>query len=149
MLLSLVVGIPLALFTVAIHAAGTTWWIRRLLRTYGSSSEQADGFSMLKTISATAVFLLALHFVEVVVWSIAYLTLPGEQFSSIEAASYFSIVTFTSLGYGDIVIESSWRLLSGIQAMAGLLVFGWSTALSFAVMRELWSNTKSGPEMPK
>ncbi len=94
---------------------------------------------MLKVLSTTAIILLLLHIVEVVVWSFAYLSLPGDQLNTLEAATYFSIVTFTSLGFGDIVIGTSWRLLSGIQAMAGLLVFGWSTALSFAVMQKLWN----------
>ena len=44
------------------------------------------------------------------------------------------MVTFTSLGYGDIVVSSSWKLLSGIQAMAGMLVLGGSSALLFTAM---------------
>ncbi|MEM1303714.1 MAG: potassium channel family protein, partial [Planctomycetota bacterium] len=61
-------------------------------------------------------------------------------FSTLEEATYFSTVTFASLGYGDIVITGPWRLLSAIQAMNGLLVFGWSTALLFAVVERIWSD---------
>ena len=64
--------------------------------------------------------------------------LPGvEELTTWEDAIYFSIVTFTTLGYGDITISGGWRLLSGIEAMSGILLFGWSAALLFALVQQL------------
>lgn len=70
--------------------------------------------------------------------------LPGlDTFQTFEQSAYFATVTFASLGYGDIVISGPWRMLSGIQAMNGLLVFGWSTALLFAVVERIWGGNEA------
>ena len=55
-----------------------------------------------------------------------------------ETALYFSFVTFTTLGYGDITLSEGWRLLSGIEALNGLLLVGWTTALLFAIVQRGW-----------
>jgi len=95
--------------------------------------------------SGTAASLLILHAIEVVVWVAAYRMLVGEdQFPDFESATYFSAVTFTSLGYGDVVIVGTWRMLSAIQAMTGLLVFGWSAALLFAIVQRVWQVKHDG-----
>ena len=138
MLESILVGILLTVATVGIHATGTAWWIGRLVRSYEAKPRKLDRLSTIWALCATAVVLLLLHVAEVTVWASAYLAIPNDQLNTVEEAVYFSTVTFTSLGYGDVVIENSWRLLSGIQAMVGLLVFGWSTALLFAVVRRIW-----------
>ena len=54
---------------------------------------------------------------------------------SMEQAVYFSLVTFTTLGYGDITLDAPWRILTGIEALNGVLLLGWSTALTFAVIQ--------------
>lgn len=143
MLKCILVGLVLTVLTVGIHAVGTTWWIRRLQRMDGSTSLTADRIAALKILCSTATCLLLLNIVEVTVWAMAYLAIPDDQLNTLEETVYFSMVTFTSLGYGDVVIASSWRLLSGIQAIAGLLIFGWSTALLFAVVQKLWESTKA------
>jgi hypothetical protein len=55
-----------------------------------------------------------------------------------EAALYFSMVTFTTLGYGDVTLDDSWRLLSSIQAANGVIMFGWTTAQVTAVLQRLY-----------
>jgi voltage-gated potassium channel Kch len=88
---------------------------------------------------STGVVLLALHLLQALAWAVAFLVLPGTpQTRSFEEAAYFSIVTFTTLGYGDITLDANWRLLSGIEAMNGILLAGWSTALLFSVVQRSW-----------
>ncbi|MBW2386790.1 MAG: two pore domain potassium channel family protein [Deltaproteobacteria bacterium] len=55
----------------------------------------------------------------------------------VETALYFSIVTFTTLGYGDVTLDADWRLLASIQAANGTIMFGWTTALVMAVIRRI------------
>lgn len=148
MLKSCLVGLLLTIATVGIHAAGTAWWIRRLQRIGNSTSLGFERLAGMKVLCSTATLLLLLHIVEVLVWALAYWALPGDQLNgdqlnTVEETVYFSMVTFTSLGYGDVVIATSWRLLSGIQAMSGLLIFGWSTALLFAVVRKVWESKET------
>jgi hypothetical protein len=63
-----------------------------------------------------------------------------EQF---EEAVYFSIVTYTTLGYGDITLNAEWRLLSSLEAASGIIYFGWSTAIVIAAFQNLYFSKKS------
>ncbi|MEZ5579160.1 MAG: potassium channel family protein [Candidatus Competibacteraceae bacterium] len=86
-----------------------------------------------------------LHVVEVTLWALTYILLPGDQLDTFEKSLYFSVVSFTTLGYGDITLtDSEWRLLSGIEALDGILLVGWSTALLFIVVQRSWKHL--GPE---
>jgi len=48
---------------------------------------------------------------------------------SFEPAMYFSIVTFTTLGYGDVLVAEEWRILAATEAANGIIMFGWTPAL--------------------
>ena len=80
---------------------------------------------------------------EVIVWALLYLAL--DIFQSGEQAFYFSGVTYTTLGYGDMVIDGSWRILSAFEAANGIIMFGWTTALVFAVVQRIYFNEKADP----
>jgi hypothetical protein len=73
---------------------------------------------------------------EVWAWAVLYLMIDVTQ--SVEEAAYFSTVTFTTLGYGDITLDEQWRLLSSFEGANGLLMFGWSTALIFAAVQRVY-----------
>jgi len=64
---------------------------------------------------------------EAAIWASGFL-LTG-ALSGFEEALYFSLTTYTTLGYGDVVLPDQWRLLSSIEAANGIIMFGWSTAL--------------------
>jgi len=83
---------------------------------------------------STASFLIFIHLVQSGVWASLYLLLPGiDEFETFEKAMYFSLVTFTTLGYGEITIGSDSRLLAGLEAINGIILIGWSTAFMFAI----------------
>ena len=83
--------------------------------------------------------LLSLHMIEIFLWAIVYLWFSAyTHVYGIEDSLYFSLVTFTTVGYGDIVLPPDARMLSGIEAMNGIFLFGWSTALFFAVVQRGW-----------
>lgn len=50
---------------------------------------------------------------------------------------YFSTVTFTTLGYGDVTLDAGWRLFASIQAAVGTIMFGWTTAIVMAVLQRM------------
>jgi polyferredoxin len=82
---------------------------------------------------ATVSVLMAAHVSEVIVWSLAYAIVdvaPGDT-----DLLYFAFVNYTTLGYGDVVPVERWRLLGPMAAMNGVLLFGWSTAVIFEVLR--------------
>jgi hypothetical protein len=146
MLGNILLGSTLTVLTVSMHAVVTAWWIGRLKRIAKRVSGERHPFLPFRLLCSTALLLLLLHMAEVVPWALAYLLLPQvESLRTFEESTYFATVTFASLGYGDIVIQGPWRLLSAIQAMNGLLVFGWSTALLFAVVQRIWGNDENSP----
>ena len=58
-----------------------------------------------------------------------------EEFSNFEAALYFSTSSFTTVGYGDLVLSEEWRLMGALESANGMMLFGWSTAFIFEVVR--------------
>jgi len=57
-----------------------------------------------------------------------------------QSAFYFSMVTYTTLGYGDIVLTGAWRTLAAVQAGNGVIIFGWTTALIFYFIQKIYKN---------
>ena len=82
-----------------------------------------------------SVMLLVGHLVQIAFWAIAFM-MCGE-FEKFREAFYHSAVNFASLGYGDIVMSEKWRLLGALQASVGVMMFGISAALLFAIISEL------------
>jgi len=146
MLEPLLISIVLVAITVVIHALGTHHWMRYMARRMVGPDGNFKRGKDLPAIIWTAVTLLMLHVVEVVVWALAYRALtPITSLDTFEKAVYFSVVTFTSLGYGDITLpQHEWRMLSGIEALNGILLVGWTTAFLFAVVQRTWSASARG-----
>ncbi len=85
----------------------------------------------------TVFVIICIHTVEAWTWAFIYLILG--EFSDLKKALYFSVVTSTALGYGDITLSERWQILSTFEAMGGLLLFGVSTAFLFGFMRIVFS----------
>ena len=75
--------------------------------------------------------LVAVITAEIWLYALAYLAIGA--LGELEAALYFSTTSFTTLGYGDVVLDQRWRLLGAIEGANGLLLFGWSTAFLISV----------------
>jgi hypothetical protein len=82
---------------------------------------------------ATVSVLMAAHVCEVAVWALAYALTDAAPAGS--DLLYFAFVNYTTLGYGDVTPVARWRLLGPMTAMNGVLLFGWSTAVIFEVLR--------------
>jgi Ion channel len=78
---------------------------------------------------------LAAHLVEITAWAVVFVVCG--EFSSLAAAFYHSAINYTSLGLGDVVMSESWRLLAPLETADGMLMFGVSTAMIFAVCQRL------------
>ncbi len=137
------IGATLVTLTVVIHAIGTTLWIRHIGRRYADQTSWRRRTAIMILIR-TVLILMTLHAVEIMLWAGSYiLLLPAGELASFEQAVYFSIVTFTTLGYGDITLSEGWRMLSGIEALNGILLIGWTTAMLFAVVQHMWRGLAS------
>ena len=132
------IGIGLVAATVVIHAIGTMFWLYVLAHRLEPSAVFSVRRPLLALISSV-LLLLVLHTIEIAVWALAFLqVLPHGQLGSFEEAMYFSFVTFTTLGYGDITLAEGFRIMSGIEALNGIILVGWSTALLFAIVQRMF-----------
>ena len=110
---------------VCIHALGTyasLLWILPKLKNRGFVGLTRAWWIMMRLV----VLLLFLHALEVAVWAQFYVS--RRCFPDSETAYYFSLVTYTTLGQGDVLLPRAWRITGGWEAMIGVLMFGWSTA---------------------
>ncbi len=124
--------------TIFIHGFGTAWLLKYLVGKYSIHAQALGLQKSMRILSHTAVFLMVLHFLEIAIWATVYLLIPElDKLSTWEEAIYFSMVTFTTLGYGDLTLPPIWRIMSGFEAMNGILMFGWSTAMFYAVVQKI------------
>ena len=95
---------------------------------------------------ATVSVLMAAHTSEVLVWSLAYGLVDAAPAAT--NLLYFAFVNYTTLGYGDVVPVERWRLMGPMTAMNRVLLFGWSTAVIFEVLRKAMAVTASAADNP-
>ena len=116
---------------VAIHAAGVAAALRRL-----RADDSHRGFrSQTALFVLIAAWMVVLHLAEISVWAVLY-SWRGAM-PDLSSALYFSAVTYTTTGYGDLVLPEKWRLVGGVEALTGILMCGWSTGFFFAVVSRL------------
>jgi hypothetical protein len=98
-------------------------WLIRLVR-------KQQSFSVFRRAAWTTLCLVAslviLHSIEVVIWAQFYLW--KHCFPDRETTYYYSLMSYTTVGYGDVALARPWQLMGGLEAMVGVLMFGWSTA---------------------
>ena len=88
--------------------------------------------------------LIVIHLVEVAIWALFYAwqgCLPD-----LESAFYFSGVTYTTVGYGDLVLPQAWRLLGPVEGLTGILMCGLSTGFFFALFSKLYAAQRPGAQ---
>lgn len=134
-LIPLTVGVITFACTIFVHALplGSTVTIVRREKKLGLA-----GVSLrinFVTIASIILFAFAAHLIEIALWAIVFV-ICGE-FHDFGTAYYHSAVNYTTLGYGDLIMSPTWRLLGPLEAANGVLMFGVSTAMIFAVILRL------------
>ena len=121
----LVAGLLVAT-TFSVHFAGLVGLTAVFRRAAHGATPRAAVLREGASILAVVFGLFVLHSVEIWIYAIAFLVLG--EFGSVETALYFSVSSFTTVGYGDVTPSGSWRLLGAIEGANGFLLIGWSTA---------------------
>jgi len=135
MLRQILVAFILVSINVSIHATGMVrlfQWIIRQRPRFEKKFGTSDGILLLIRIFAVIV---SLHLTQICAWAGFYALWGGLE--NFETALYFSISSYTTIGYGDVVLSPRWRLLGGIEGVTGVLMFGWSAAAIFAAASRL------------
>jgi hypothetical protein len=135
MVTRLIVACSVMALCVIIHAGGLTWALRHLRQAVASPLRfwPSAGLFIL-----VAVWIVLLHLLEISAWASLYLW--NGAMPDLSSALYFSAVTYTTTGYGDLVLAREWRLDGGIEALTGILMCGWSTGFFFAIVNRLYES---------
>ena len=132
MLSKLLVAFGLMALCVVIHATGVTAALRRARIHAGGRPRPWKWIWLFVRLAA---WIVLLHLVEIAVWASFYVW--REAMPDAQSAFYFSAVTYTTTGYGDLVLPQEWRLLGAIEALTGILMCGWSTGFFFAIVSRI------------
>ena len=138
MLRQIAFGSAVGLANIAVHAAAMVAVIATA-RAAGAKWRSSGTSHLVSVMMTTVAVLMAAHTCEIAIWSLAYALV--DVVPEGKDAFYFAFVNFTTLGYGVIVPSPRWRLLGPMTAMNGVLLFGWSTAVIFEVLRTTLRNT--------
>lgn len=133
---NLAVGTIIITMTVLVHTFGlmaVTKVMARLVARFRMHGHRSRVIAMISVVMGLFVVLA----VEIWLWAACYLAI--ELLPDLETALYFSIVTFSTIGYGDIVPARDWRVLAALEGINGFLFIGWSTAYLVA------AGTRVGP----
>jgi hypothetical protein len=133
MLSKLLIAWSLTALCVIVHAIGMTtllhWvsgWVKRV--------DVRFWFTTWMLVRAAG-WIILLHLIEITIWALFYAR--GHGMPNLPSAFYFSAVTYTTTGYGDLVLPKEWRLVGGVEALTGILMCGWSAAFFFAVVTRM------------
>tara|TARA_R110002051_G_scaffold1008_9_gene5021 strand:- start:2576 stop:3022 length:447 start_codon:yes stop_codon:yes gene_type:complete len=128
------------LFLMSILVAGASfltmeWVFGKRRRWLGRQPHRPK---IILVLMVATVWILVQVFAGVWMWALAFNALG--MFDTMELSLYFSLVAFTTLGFGDVLPPVEWRLLSGMAAANGLLNFGFVTAILVEALRQIRSH---------
>ena len=140
MFINITVCIVLIILNTIIHAIVTDF-IMRVVKYKKEAKKSVVRFRNIKWLSFIVLLMVLTALIDAAVWALSYVAMGAIE--SFEKAMYFSVVTFTTLGYGDITLDAQYQLLASFEAAIGIIIFGWSTAIVMATVQKLYV-TKSG-----
>jgi hypothetical protein len=132
MLRQYLVGAAASVCNIAIHALVMVAVIK-VARIADELATTHQTFRLIAVMISAVTVLMIAHLAEVLVWSLTYAIFGVAPDGS--DIVYFAFVNYTTLGYGDVTPVVRWHLLGPMTAMNGVLLFGWSTAVVFEVLR--------------
>ena len=118
---------------MAVHATGIAVLMRGFMKSY--LLQPKGVFPVSRLLLRMIWWLILLHLAKIAIWGTFYLwrgCLPNA-----ESAFYFSGITYTALGYGDLVLARPWRLLAPIEGLTGVLMGGLSTGFFFLILNRM------------
>ena len=131
------IAIGTVLMLLSILVAGVAFWALEILlsRSHSWLTREPHRPKLALVLSVTVIWVLGMVTAGVWIWALTLRAL--DIFVTVEAAVYFSLVSYTTLGYGDVLLPQDWRLLGGMAAANGLLSMGLLTAMLVEVLRHV------------
>ncbi len=140
MLLNITIASLMMMATTAVHAGGISLiiFIIKSHKHHWATSNTLIWLSLIRMqrIGGVVLLMFLLSLLEMAAWATLYLHVGAVD--TFEKALYFSTVTFTTLGYGDILLDANWRLLAAFEAVNGIIIFGLSTAVVVSAVQRIY-----------
>ena len=136
MLTTLFIACSLVAITVFVHAVGLALILTFLYGFHASPPKRFWPISGLLISVAWALILI--HLIEISIWGAFYFWM--NCLPDAESAMYFSGVTYTTIGYGDLVLHEPWRILGAVEGLTGILMCGLSAGIFFALVSKILSS---------
>lgn len=133
MLSQLLIAFCLMALCVVIHSMGLTTVFRWMQARPAPGSR--DIWSSAWRLVYVAACTVVLHLAQIILWALCYAGVRAMP--DLTTAAYFSAVTYTTTGYGDLVLPKNWRLVGGVEALTGILMCGLSTGMFFAAFSQI------------
>jgi len=121
---------------VVIHTVGLVLFGQFLIDKFPKLERTATMTRQVLALIFVFAVVITLHLIEASLWAVFYYV--RGLFNDFETALYFSLVTYGTIGFGDVVLPQRWRLLSGIEGISGVLLCGLSAAFIFSVINALF-----------
>jgi hypothetical protein len=141
MISKLLVAWSLMAICVVIHASGVSGAMRWLTQ-QPQTAQRFWPWTWL--FIRLAAWIILLHLVEIGVWG-AFYVWKGAM-PDLQTSLYFSAVTYTTTGYGDLLLPSEYKLAGGVEALTGILMCGWSTGFFFAIFSRMFNASPAAGE---
>jgi hypothetical protein len=138
MVLPLIISTSLLLCSLLCFALTTALIVRVVIRVLPGDRGDLGYWKSVAVMMVVTMITAVTHLIEIALWAVVLL-LCGKM-ATFETALYVSAENYTALGYGDIILSERWRLLGPLEAINGLMLFGLSTAVMFAVLDRLIIN---------
>lgn len=135
MLLQIAVGSALLLANITLAAVAAMLMEVAFQYAHGWLIREPHRPRLVALLSGVSLWVLGVVTLGVWVWAGAYYALG--VFGTLEEAVYFSLVAYTTLGFGDVLLQHEWRLLAGMEAANGFLNFGLLTAMLIEALRQV------------
>lgn len=135
MIKNVIVSIILIVLSCFIHTLATKY----ILSKHKRWSKSHSSIRRILRVDIVVLVLVLATLIETMIWAGYYYF--WEMFETFEKSIYFSLVTFSTLGYGDVVLPESFRLSAAFEATNGIIIFGWTTALFVSSLQKIYSNT--------
>jgi hypothetical protein len=135
MLVNLLVGLPFMLLCLVLQASVTFWSIHFFVSQAGRVPAHAGMFAQVRPLLIVMIATTLANFAQIVIWGLLFIGLG--EFKTLFDAIYHSAVNFTSLGYGDVVMSTRWKLMGPLEAVNGILMLGMTSAALVAIMQHL------------
>jgi hypothetical protein len=135
MLMNLLVGLPTMLACLILQTAVTFWSVRYYVQQSRRTPASGRLLAGVRLLLVVMIIMMLGNFLQIVIWGALFVWLG--EFAEIYQAVYHSAVNFTSLGYGDVVMSTRWKLLGPLEAANGILMFGMTGAALMAILQQL------------